>query len=284
MTNDLYPDRFNRDEFGLIDGEQPIDWTNRLNDGLVFAPAIGQAPPGWTGSPTTVFDMVRGGKTPNDGVIHGGVTWQPGPFGSCLAFDGSTEYVSIPDSPSLRPAQISLALWTCSFSYSTLTVLCGKQRSGSLFPTSASYGLVFRTGPARMTFTICDGSDNEYYAASTGQVTGVWQHWVGTYDGTTQKLYLDGVLQDMQSQGIAIAQTASKPFLVGGYTPIGMLTIPNFPFNGSLDGLRIFSRALSPAEIAQDYADPFRWCRRGRRVLRGAAASGLLLRRRRAMA
>ena len=70
-----------------------------------------------------------------------------------------------------------------------------------------------------------------------------WHFIVGTYDGTTQKLYVDGSLSNSQS----ITQTIST----SGNAVIGArsFTSPTNYMNGNLANVAIWNRALSSDEI-----------------------------------
>jgi hypothetical protein len=70
-----------------------------------------------------------------------------------------------------------------------------------------------------------------------------------TYDGTTHRLYVNG------TQVAAVARTgklatSGQPLRIGGNT------VFNEWFNGTLDEVRVYNRALSAAEVATDQATP----------------------------
>ena len=200
----------------------------------------------WTfdGSKLSTTTATDSSTSANNGTLTNGPVPALGKLGQALNFDGTDDYVSVPSTSSLKPANISICGWVKSNAYSALTVLMGKQSGGGY----GSYGLVFRTGPSRMTFTISKtGPQTEYFATSTNQQTGVWQHWCGTYDGTTQKLFLNGVLEDTQTPSITIDQTDTYPLTIGTYTS-GL-----YPLSGSLDEVRVYNRALTEGEVTQLY-------------------------------
>lgn len=71
-----------------------------------------------------------------------------------------------------------------------------------------------------------------------------WTHLAGTWDGTTKRLYIGGVL---------VASTASQisydghDILLGADLNSGSLALP---FDGMLDDIRVYNRVLSQQEIA----------------------------------
>jgi hypothetical protein len=82
--------------------------------------------------------------------------------------------------------------------------------------------------------------------ATSGNLdAGVWHHAAMTHDGTTLRLYLDGV--EVGSTGLVgvIDQNPSIPVAVGSQPP----GAGGQHFDGLIDDVRILQRAPSPAEI-----------------------------------
>jgi hypothetical protein len=79
-----------------------------------------------------------------------------------------------------------------------------------------------------------------------GAITPGWHYLVGTYDGTTARLYLDATLQ-------ATTLTNYTP------NPSQTLTIgmndngSDYPYNGTLDELALYNTPLTPTTITQHY-------------------------------
>ena len=69
-----------------------------------------------------------------------------------------------------------------------------------------------------------------------------WTHEALTYDGTTIRLYINGVEAASKPQTGAV-KSSTDPLWIGGNTPFGEY------FQGLLDELRVYKRALTPAEI-----------------------------------
>ena len=74
---------------------------------------------------------------------------------------------------------------------------------------------------------------------------GVWHHVVFTYPGGAAKVYIDGVSQSLTTQGSAPAamQASTASVKIGKFGG----TLDRY-FNGIIDDVRIYNRALSPAE------------------------------------
>jgi hypothetical protein len=75
--------------------------------------------------------------------------------------------------------------------------------------------------------------------------TNAWTHLAATYDGSTQKFYVNGVLVGSQSQTGAIT-FSSGALRIGGDSVWGEY------FTGYVDEVRIYNRALTQAEITSD--------------------------------
>lgn len=73
---------------------------------------------------------------------------------------------------------------------------------------------------------------------------GVWVHVCATYDGTTEKVYLNGILEG--SKAVAINTISSNVWI--GDSP------SNLPCYGYIDDVAVFSRALSAAEVFEIYS------------------------------
>jgi hypothetical protein len=81
---------------------------------------------------------------------------------------------------------------------------------------------------------------------------GKWLHVVGTYNGTDQKLYFNGVEVDSEADTWTNKGSATNEIHVG--TGIGTAnTIFRYGLNGQIANLQIYNRALSYAEIQQNY-------------------------------
>ncbi len=86
------------------------------------------------------------------------------------------------------------------------------------------------------------GMDYDYHDNS-------WHHLYLTYDGTSLKLYIDGVLQDSQ---VFMATIDAQPMLNIGQSN-GTQGNPSQFFMGMIDDLQIFNRALTDNQVLQNF-------------------------------
>jgi hypothetical protein len=87
---------------------------------------------------------------------------------------------------------------------------------------------------------------------ATTPAAGAWHYLAWSYDGSTVRLYLDGVLNASDNPGSPL-QTPSTVIGVGA----GLTSGPNIgadPFQGYIAAARVESGVLSPADIAANYA------------------------------
>ena len=85
-------------------------------------------------------------------------------------------------------------------------------------------------------------------APFTNLPSGQWSHLAATYDGATMRLYLNGILLAQSNYTGGIWPGTND--LGIGATPLTGLGRTYYPFNGRIDEVSIFRRALSGAEIA----------------------------------
>jgi hypothetical protein len=102
----------------------------------------------------------------------------------------------------------------------------------------------------RFHFAINPGATGPYINGNIEVAAGEWHHVCGTYDGANIRLYVDGVEDPnspmANSRGIT---TNGEPVYIGGNSEK-----PGRYWNGLIDDVRIYSYALSEAEVKELYA------------------------------
>ena len=191
----------------------------------------------------------------NHGALQGATTTL-GKFGSGLSFDGIDDYVGIPDSSSLDVAEVTFATWIYKKSDPSSNwqcIVCRQYFGSTTMPwldvLHLSYDYTESDHYAFGTRTL-SGQDFTEGPSSDGDV-GSWIHLVGSYDGTTLKLYRNGVLVSSKAHtfGGNMIPEATFTTLGGGYNGPGQDAGMIEHADIILDDLRVYDRALSDSEI-----------------------------------
>ncbi len=184
----------------------------------------------------------------NSGSASDDPTWiSNGKFGYGLTFDGVNDWVSVPDSSSLDsatgPGQPRSWGYWIKFISGNISQACNCTLitdKSSWFDGRNFWSELFNNSVIRGGVTSADPY------LSTGIIAqDTWHHIMFTYNGTHVRLYHNGVLVDGPDSSVA---PVDNDFImrIGG-------TSLSYHFNGSLDDIMIFSRALSQGEILALY-------------------------------
>ena len=189
---------------------------------------------------TTAADTAGG----DPGTYAGGVTLGSsgalaGETDTAVTLDGTNDYVGVPDSSRLDVGDVfSLELWAKRARTNGEEYL--------VFKGGGQFAVYFAAGTNRLTF---DNDDVVAARANAATTDTAWHHWVVTHDASGTRIYRDGV--DVTSVGAAVTFTSSSaPLRLGAY---GNLPSGSF-FGGSLDEVALYSKVLSPAQVAAHYA------------------------------
>lgn len=182
----------------------------------------------------------------NNGILRNGVSFAPGVSGQAFALDGIDTSVDILDSPSLRPASVTLETWVL-FNNSGTRIIMGKPVGTG---TSDSYQIYLSGGTLGAFVGDAYGSGGTL-AIPFSPVLGQWYHVAYTFDDLTrqQVLYLNGVNMASGLGSKAIGYDSS-PVLLGRDIENGA---PAFFLQGRLDEAAIYDRALSAGEVLSIY-------------------------------
>lgn len=183
------------------------------------------------------------------GVVTGGVFY--GQFGAIADspdtsayFDGASGYISVASPSSLATGNGAWALeaWVYLPANPVTTAACvaGIGTSGTSKSTAQ---LQIQTSGAP-TLNVSGASITGASALSLN----TWHHLVGTYDGTTLRLYVDGV-----SVGSA---TPGALTLTGAFATIGVYpnTAPTVFFKGWMDEVAFYNANLSSGQVSSHYS------------------------------
>ena len=200
---------------------------NVVEDGLVLALDAGNTQ-SYPGSGTTWTDM---GGNGNNGTLQSmsGANYSS-TNGGYLDFDGASDYVTLPFNTEYT--NISIDAWATRDQLNVWNSIIGK------YGSSAGYELVFNNSGGVRFHTSTQRID------STSLSANVWYHIVGTYDGSTARIYINGSLD---TSGSTSRNTNTSNWQIGRSAWGG-----NY-HNGKISNIKIYNRALTAAEVLQNY-------------------------------
>jgi hypothetical protein len=192
---------------------------------------------------TQTFDKSGDGYT---GTMSGSVTRTPGHLGDAFTFANNGSINMAYAIQAELNKNLTLAAWIKTTNSVRTEAFISK------YETAVGYGYVFRDTAAG-TLALEVGTYNaavygNKVATDTTKINdGQWHHVAVTISlNNNVSFYVDGVLSSVSPLKVTGAGSNYAFLYVGqaGYTPLGSY------FNGSLDEVQIYSRALSAAEIA----------------------------------
>jgi PKD repeat protein len=182
----------------------------------------------------------------NDGTLVGGPTWRPsgGRIGGALEFDGSDDYVDIGTLDVGGGSGLSLVMWLQPSAFIDDSRMISKA-SGQV--EQDHYWMISQYQVDAIRFRLKAGGVTSTLISPTNELDiGQWYHLACTYDGSTMRIYGNGVLVASQPKTGVVDTNPSVAAAIGDQPP----GAGDKPFAGWLDEVRIFDRALSEAEIA----------------------------------
>ena len=153
------------------------------------APLPGTAPVGaWGFDETSGTAVSDGSGRGNNGTIAGATRTTAGKFGSALTFDGVNDWVTVPDAASLDlTTRATLEAWVYPSALGgTWRTTLLKEQAGQLVYALYANNDVSR--PSGHLFT----SGDLFSTGTSALSLNTWSHLAMTWDGTTQRLWLNG--------------------------------------------------------------------------------------------
>jgi uncharacterized protein (TIGR03437 family) len=197
----------------------------------------------------------------NHGQLEGGAGYAAGHVGRAFSFEG-TGQVRVANNANLNVQTFTIEAWV----YPALvdgvldTIVC-KEPDASVY----QYYLAIR-GPdnragvgtiprGNLAFTIV-GVNGLPTDATLGWVDGggqvplfAWTHVALTFDGNSAKAYLNGVLTRNIAGLSGMVNVTSGPLRIGSRSDFAIGVVPQDRFNGLIDEVALYNRALSASEI-----------------------------------
>ena len=235
-------------------------WSSQITDTISFDPPPPPPPPTSAYGSAVAADRPIGwwrlGETSgnaavdqmganNGGYSATGITLNqpalaPAETDKAVAFNGSTGYVTVPAAAAYNLTRaITLEAWIKP------TSLPSSGSFRSVMTKAEAYALQFN-GP-RLEFTVIQSGTRRRLQTPSGViVAGGTYHVVGTFDGTTQRLYVNGT-QVATASLSGSASTSTAPLVIGSWD--GRQEF----FNGTIDEPAVYGTVLSASQVRAHY-------------------------------
>ncbi len=192
----------------------------------------------------------------NDAKRYGDVAYVPGLYGQAAQFQGQGDYFQVANNPAVQlrsTPQFSVAAYVQPASLDQQIILF--HGFGSV--SRASWFLAVQGGepdatlyPGSFVFGVRSSNGIAYTGVIAKAVAGEWAHLAATYDGTTLKLYVDGVLQS--SVAAPLPYSSTQNLYIGGNPGDAAAW-----YVGLLDDVYVFNQALTDDEVREVLEGPF---------------------------
>jgi hypothetical protein len=174
--------------------------------------------------------------------------WIAGQKGGALNFDGANDYVSVAHNLSFDITNcITISAWIKLNNLSSYYFIATKQPSGTApngYPGNFEFRITPTTGKLEFMHQTGTGTTYSQYTSTGSIAAGTWTHVAVTLiKGNHIRFYINGTLDSYFSQSGAFGILNSEPVRIGtrkdNYTY----------FNGAMDDVRIYNRAMNDEEI-----------------------------------
>jgi len=207
------------------------------------------------GTGTSAPDLSGNGNTANLGVGSSAPSWSAGKFGSGLDFEYDNQTYATLGTPSalnnLPQGNFTVSVWVKveSYPYATQPVLIGRGYN--------RWQLYFQY-EGKPLLQVALSTTNAIARSDTVMSTNAWHHIVGVYDSNKKIAYLYQDGKEVSYTGTNGAHTtgsgtypddSSRQMNIGARSDF----YSNSFFDGTIDEVRIYNRALSPAEVRALY-------------------------------
>lgn len=156
-------------------------------------------------------------------------------------FDGQDDYIVVTPPPALRD-RLTVSVWACYadqvFDGWNNCVIC--QDNGDDEDTSRRVFQLSTRNDRIVWHRMVQASDP---VSLSRVVPGVWLHLAAVFTGDVHRLYINGVFHGASRHGLKVH--AGEPLYIGRKGT----SEPYFFFNGAIDDVRIYRRALTDPEV-----------------------------------
>ena len=230
-----------------------------VTSGVVSVMVSNSAPPppptgmvaGWNfdeNGGTIAADVTSNGNT---ATLVNGASWVTGKNGSGIKLNGSTQYLSVLNSPSINISGSALAFsaWVNPVSSSGDRVVFAKFYNATMSSPYYQYGLEVRGTTNTPVFLIGTSGGVREATMGAGLTAGQWTHLAVVFNGSLVQFYKNGTLTSSVGLSASITARTSAMYLGADVSPGQFL-------NGSLDDVRLYATTLTAAQVQSDMNTP----------------------------
>jgi YVTN family beta-propeller protein len=183
----------------------------------------------------------------NNGTLQNGATFAPGKVSQAFSLDGVDDYVRFGNILRGLNGGFTLDAWIRT------TATVGNKAIVAKYETTGGSWTI-RTNesdPRKVDFTVCSPdcltlADAVQLVSTSNINDGEWHFIAATFDGSTQRLYVDGALE-ASGTNTNPAWADNHYFCIGAFCDSAGNSY--LPFGGLIDEVEVFNRALSATEI-----------------------------------
>ena len=170
-----------------------------------------------------------------------------GQTGNALNFDGTNDQINLGNSLSAEIDPLNTITVEALVYPTSLTSYNGCIIGNYAYPTdNGQLQFLLRRDGNAYNFIINDGSGLKNVSAPGSVSLNTWTHVAGVWDGSTLKIYINGILQGTTTNVTGSSfVTLSNSFAVG----FSYAGAPDEAFTGSIDEIRIWSTARTQTQI-----------------------------------
>jgi hypothetical protein len=206
------------------------------------------------GTGTSAADSTGNGNT---GTLTNSPTWQTGQYGNAVNFDGSNDYVSVPDPGAgsvfdfANGTSITVAAWVNLTSLPQDAIVLSKGATGGA--DNANYQMEIATNNHLYLSFTSGGVWQTAQSTATVPVSG-WHHYVvsQTFGSASLQMYIDGAVIASDSGDTSAPDVTNVALWFGADNEATAGATDN-ELNGKIDEARVYNRVLSAAEVSRLY-------------------------------
>jgi Leucine-rich repeat (LRR) protein len=197
------------------------------------------------GAGTTAFDS---SNYRNNGTLMNGPVWVTGRFGKAVQFDGANDYVQVPHHASLCvSSEVTVMAWINTRRWETP----GQTWQGILAkgsgPRSYSFYTMVSGASGVLHFSTSSAVPNTVFGSTSTTTVPLnqWVHVCAMVKSGRHRYYINGMDAGTGGNGVVLPGTADTQPVRIGITGEGFTR----SFQGLIDEVRIYNRALSAQEV-----------------------------------